>query len=136
MKTIGYARVSTRDQSLAMQRQALVDAGCDVIHTDEASGAVVGRKGLQTALRGVQDGNMLVVWKLDRLGRLMRHVVTTVLDLGTSTGKLLLSVFGWLAGVERDLTIERTRAAFAAAKRRGVELNASDVDHARRTNRQ
>ena len=155
MKTIGYARVSTRDQSLAMQRQALVDAGCEVIHTDEASGALATRKGLQAALKGVQDGDTLVVWKLDRLGRSMRHVVTTVLDLdargvrfrsltesidlGTSTGKLLLSVFGWLAEVERDLTIERTRAALAAAKRRGVKLgrrpklNASDVDHARRT---
>lgn len=154
MKTIGYARVSTREQSLAMQRQALVDAGCDVIHTDEASGALAIRKGLQAALKGVHASDTLVVWKLDRLGRSMGHVVATVLDLdargvrfrslteaidlGTPTGKLLLSVFGWLAEVERDLTVERTRLALAAARRRGVKLGrrpkltSVDVDHARR----
>ena len=151
---VGYARVSTRDQSLETQRQALQKARCEAIYTDTASGASAARKGLREALSAVQAGDTLVVWKLDRLGRSMAHVVGTVLelnargvgfrslteaiDLAAPTGKLLLSIFGWLAEVERDLTVERTRAALEAARRRGVKLGrrpkltGADVDHARR----
>lgn len=155
MKTIGYARVSTRDQNLDVQRQALLAAGCDVVFDDKASGASVDRSGLARALEAAAPGDVLVVWKLDRLGRSMQHVVNTVLDLDrrgvgfrslteaidlqSSTGKLLLSVFGWLGEVERDLTVERTKTALDAARRRGVKLgrkrklSATDIEHARRS---
>ena len=155
MRLIGYARVSTRDQTVAAQREALLAAGCELIFDDTVSGATKSRSGLDQALAALAPGDVLVVWKLDRLGRSMQHVVNTVLDLDrrgigfrslteaidlmSSTGKLLLSVFGWLGEVERDLTKERTRAGLAAAKRRGVKLGrrpkltAADVDHARRT---
>jgi DNA invertase Pin-like site-specific DNA recombinase len=154
MTMIGYARVSTRDQNVAAQREALLAAGCETIFDDTVSGATQSRSGLNKAMAALRPGDVLVVWKLDRLGRSMQHVVNTVLDLDrkgigfrslteaidltSSTGKLLLSVFGWLAEVERDLTTERTKAGLAAAKRRGVQLgrkrklNAADVDHARR----
>lgn len=154
MKVIGYARVSTRDQTADLQRQALRAAGCDLVFEDTVSGASRSRGGLDQALTQLAPGDVLVVWKLDRLGRSMQHVVNTVLDLDargigfrslteaidltSSTGKLLLSVFGWLAETERELIMERTRAGLAAAKRRGVQLgrhrklSATDVDHARR----
>lgn len=154
MKSIGYARVSTRDQTVDPQRQALLAVGCDPIFDDTISGTTKRRSGLDEALAALQPGDVLVVWKLDRLGRSMQHVVNTVLDLDrrgigfrslteaidltSSTGKLLLSVFGWLAEVERDLTTERTKAGLAAAKRRGVKLGRKrklttiDVEHARR----
>lgn len=154
MKMIGYARVSTRDQNLSAQRDALIASGCDIIFDDTVSGATKRRSGLDKALAALAPGDVLVVWKLDRLGRSMQHVVNTVLDLdrrgigfrslteaidlSSSTGKLLLSVFGWLAEVERDLTTERTKAGLAAAKRRGVKLgrkrklNTKDIEHARR----
>jgi DNA invertase Pin-like site-specific DNA recombinase len=154
MKMIGYARVSTRDQNVAVQREALLAAGCETIFDDTISGSTKSRSGLNKAMAALMPGDVLVVWKLDRLGRSMQHVVNTVLDLDrrgigfrslteaidltSSTGKLLLSVFGWLAEVERDLTTERTKAGLAAAKRRGVKLGrkpkltAADVDHARR----
>ncbi|MBB3862837.1 DNA invertase Pin-like site-specific DNA recombinase [Novosphingobium hassiacum] len=155
MKLIGYARVSTRDQTAAPQREALRAAGCATIFEDTMSGASRHRSGLDQALGQLAPGDVLVVWKLDRLGRSMQHVVNIVLDLDrrgigfrslteaidltSSTGKLLLSVFGWLGEVERDLTMERTRVGLAAAKRRGVQLGrrrkltVADVDHARRT---
>jgi DNA invertase Pin-like site-specific DNA recombinase len=151
---VGYARVSTRDQNVDAQRQALLAAGCDLIFDDTISGSTKSRSGLNQAMAALSSGDVLVVWKLDRLGRSMQHVVNTVLDLdkrgigfrslteaidlSSSTGKLLLSVFGWLAEVERDLTTERTKAGLAAAKRRGVQLGRkrkltpNDVEHARR----
>ena len=154
MKMIGYARVSTRDQNVAAQREALVAAGCDPIFDDTISGSTKSRSGLDKAMAALAPGDVLVVWKLDRLGRSMQHVVNTVLDLdrrgigfrslteaidlSSSSGKLLLSIFGWLAEVERDLTTERTKAGLAAAKRRGVtlgrkrKLTGNDVAHARR----
>lgn len=153
MKMVGYARVSTRDQNVDAQRQALLAAGCDLVFEDTISGTTKSRSGLNQAMAALSSGDVLVVWKLDRLGRSMQHVVNTVLDLdkrgigfrslteaidlSSSTGKLLLSVFGWLAEVERDLTTERTKAGLAAAKRRGVQLGrkrkltANDVAHAR-----
>jgi DNA invertase Pin-like site-specific DNA recombinase len=154
MKMIGYARVSTRDQNVAAQREALLAAGCETIFDDTISGSTKSRSGLDKAMAALVPGDVLVVWKLDRLGRSMQHVVNTVLDLDrrgigfrslteaidltSSTGKLLLSVFGWLAEVERDLTTERTKAGLAAAKRRGVKLGrrpkltGNDIAHARR----
>lgn len=154
MKMVGYARVSTRDQNVDAQRQALLAAGCDLVFEDTISGTTKSRSGLNQAMAALSSGDVLVVWKLDRLGRSMQHVVNTVLDLdkrgigfrslteaidlSSSTGKLLLSVFGWLAEVERDLTTERTKAGLAAAKRRGVQLGRkrkltpNDVAHARR----
>jgi DNA invertase Pin-like site-specific DNA recombinase len=154
MKMVGYARVSTRDQNVDAQRQALLTAGCDLVFEDTISGTTKSRSGLDQALAELSSGDVLVVWKLDRLGRSMQHVVNTVLDLdkrgigfrslteaidlSSSTGKLLLSIFGWLAEVERDLTTERTKAGLAAAKRRGVQLGRkrkltpNDVAHARR----
>jgi DNA invertase Pin-like site-specific DNA recombinase len=139
---------------VAAQREAMLAAGCDTIFDDTISGSTKSRSGLDKAMVALVPGDVLVVWKLDRLGRSMQHVVNTVLDLDrrgigfrsltealdltSSTGKLLLSVFGWLAEVERDLTTERTKAGLAAAKRRGVKLGrkpkltAADVDHARR----
>lgn len=152
---VGYARVSTRDQNLDIQREALLAAGCSMIFDDKASGASIDRSGLAQALAAVGPGDVLVVWKLDRLGRSMQKVVNTVLDLDrrgvgfkslteaidlqNSTGKLLLSVFGWLGEVERDLSIERTKTALDAARRRGVKLgrkrklSATDIEHARRS---
>ena len=152
---VGYARVSTRDQSPALQLDALRAVGCERVFEEMASGAKEDRPQLLAALDHMRAGDVLVVWKLDRLGRSMQHVVNTVLDLDrrgigfrslteaidltSSTGKLLLSVFGWLGEVERDLTMERTRVGLAAAKRRGVQLGrrrkltVADVDHARRT---
>ena len=151
---IGYARVSTEDQRADMQVAALKAAGCSHVFTDTASGSAHKRLELKRCLDSLRAGDVLVVWKLDRLGRSMQHVVNTVLDLDrrgigfrslteaidltSSTGKLLLSVFGWLAEVERDLTTERTKAGLAAAKRRGVQLGrkrkltGNDVTHARR----
>jgi len=154
MKLVGYGRVSRRDQKLDPQLDALQAAGCDPIFTDKASGASTARAGLANALKALEPGDVLVVWKLDRFGRSMQSTVNMVLDLhargigfrsltegidlGSQTGKLLLSIFGWLAEVERDRTIERTAAALETAKRRGVKLGrkrkltAADVDHARR----
>jgi DNA invertase Pin-like site-specific DNA recombinase len=154
MAMIGYARVSTREQNVDAQREALLAVGCDTIFDDVVSGSTQSRTGLDKALGELVAGDVLVVWKLDRLGRSMQHVVNIVLDLDRrgigfrslteaidlsgSSGKLLLSIFGWLAEVERDLITERTKAGLAAAKRRGVtlgrrrKLTSNDIDHARR----
>lgn len=155
MKIVGYARVSRRDQKLDHQLEALKAAGCDPIFSDKATGATTTRAGMSDALASLEPGDVLIVWKLDRFGRSMQSVVNMVLDLhargigfrsltegidlNNQTGKLLLSIFSWLAEVERDRTIERTAAALATAKRRGVKLGrkpkltAADVTHARRT---
>src|SRR5829696_376525 len=127
---IGYARVSTTEQTLALQRDALQQAGCDRIFTDTASGAVE-RKGLEEALSFVRTGDTVVVWKLDRLGRSLRHLIDTInsmqargvgfrslteqIDTTTSGGKLVFHVFGALAEFERDLIRERTQAGLMAA---------------------
>ena len=132
---IGYARVSTPDQNLDLQRDALQTAGCKRIYTDTASGAKGERPGLEEALRECRTGDTLVVWKLDRLGRSLPHLVETVhdllarevgfrslqenLDTTTSGGKLIFHVFAALAEFERDLIRERTQAGLAAARARG-----------------
>ena len=123
---IGYARISTTDQTLALQKDALNAAGCDRIFTDTASGSRTDRPGLAEALTYVRAGDTLVVWRLDRLGRSLAHLIETVrklqvrgvqfrslqeqLDTATSGGKLIFHVFGALAEFERDLIRGRTMA--------------------------
>lgn len=132
---IGYARVSTDDQALALQQDALEKAGCDQVFTDTVSGAQTERPGLSQALAYCRPGDTLVVWKLDRLGRsltdLIRwlaalqeqgigfHSLTEQIDTTSPGGKLVFHLFGALAEFERDLIRERTRAGLAAARARG-----------------
>lgn len=132
---VGYARVSTDDQNLDLQRDALTGAGCERIFTDVASGARDDRTGLAEAVAFLRPGDTLAVWKLDRLGRSLRHLIETVtalqarkigfrslqesIDTTTSGGKLVFHVFGALAEFERDLVRERTRAGLQAARARG-----------------
>src|SRR4249919_976304 len=132
---LGYARVSTHDQTLALQQDALTQAGCDRIFTDTASGAKAERQGLEEALSHVRRGDTLVVWKLDRLGRSLPHLIETItglqergigfkslteqIDTTTSGGKLIFHVFGALAEFEREVIRERTQAGLTAARARG-----------------
>ncbi len=132
---VGYARVSTQDQTLALQQDALLKSGCERIFTDTASGARIQRTGLEEALGFVRPGDTLVVWRLDRLGRSLKHLIETVntlqergigfrsltenIDTTSSGGKLVFHVFGALAEFERDLIRERTQAGLAAARARG-----------------
>ena len=132
---IGYARVSTLDQNLDLQEDALKAAGCEKIYTDKAGGTRAERPGLERALAELRAGDRLVVWKLDRLGRSLRHLIETVtalrdrgvgfqsvqeaIDTTTSGGKLIFHVFGALAEFERDIIQERTLAGLAAARARG-----------------
>ena len=132
---IGYARVSTADQNPDLQEDALQKAGCEKIFRDVASGAVDSRKGLAEAIDYARDGDTLVVWKLDRLGRSLKHLIETVnglaarkigfqslresMDTTTSGGKLIFHVFGALAEFERELIRERTQAGLRAARARG-----------------
>src|SRR3954467_3250206 len=134
---IGYARVSTLDQNLDLQEDALKAAGCEKIYTDKAGGTRAERPGLERALADLRAGDRLVVWKLDRLGRSLRHLIETVtalrdrgvgfqsvqeaIDTTTSGGKLIFHVFGALAEFERDIIRERTLAGLAAARARGRE---------------
>jgi DNA invertase Pin-like site-specific DNA recombinase len=132
---IGYARVSTQEQTLALQQDALQKAGCAKLFTDTISGAKEERLGLSQALEFMRSGDTLVVWKLDRLGRSLKHLIETIttlhnkgidfkslteqIDTTTSGGKLIFHVFGALAEFERDLIRERTQAGLAAARARG-----------------
>ena len=132
---VGYARVSTPEQSLDLQRDALVKAGCERVFEDVASGAQADRPGLAEALAFVRPGDTLAVWKLDRLGRSLPHLIEAVtalrerqigfrslqesLDTTTSGGKLVFHVFAALAEFERDIIRERTNAGLAAARARG-----------------
>ncbi|QFY43390.1 helix-turn-helix domain-containing protein [Candidatus Methylospira mobilis] len=132
---VGYARVSTNDQHLDLQQDALRAAQCDDIYTDTASGAKMQRPGLTDALKQCRSGDTLVVWKLDRLGRSLPHLVETVRDLvargvgfkslqenidtTTSGGKLIFHIFASLAEFERDIIRERTHAGLSAARARG-----------------
>ena len=139
---IGYARVSKADgsQSLDLQRDALAGAGVapEAIYEDAASGRKDNRPGLEACLKALRGGDVLVVWKLDRLGRDLKHLVTTVQDLAergiglkvltgqgaqidttTPTGKLIFGIFASLAEFERELIRERTLAGLAAARARG-----------------
>ena len=132
---IGYARVSTQDQDLRLQYDALHEAQCDKIYEDKASGVKASRDGLTLALETVREGDSLVVWKLDRLGRSLKDLVAIVCDLeqrgvhfkcltdqidtATPSGRFFFHVMASLAQMERDLTIERTRAGLEAARRQG-----------------
>jgi DNA invertase Pin-like site-specific DNA recombinase len=97
----------------------LQKAGCETIFRDQASGAKSERAGLADALAHVRKGDVLVVWKLDRLGRSLPHLIATVIDTTTPGGRLIFHVFGALGQFERDLIRERTRAGLSAAAARG-----------------
>ena len=132
---IGYARVSTADQKLSLQHDALERAGCDRVFDDLASGARTDRPGLADALAYLRAGDTLVVWKLDRLGRSMSHLIDKIgelasrgigfrsltenIDTTTPGGMLVFNIFGSLAQFERDLIRERTQAGLSAARERG-----------------
>lgn len=132
---IGYARVSTEEQILDLQVDALTVAGCAKLYTDICSGSRSDRPELAKALDYVREGDTFVVWRLDRLGRSVRHLIETVnwfeergvgfkslqenIDTTTSTGKLTFHIFAALAQFERDLIAERTKAGLEAARRRG-----------------
>jgi DNA invertase Pin-like site-specific DNA recombinase len=132
---IGYARVSTQEQNLDLQLDALKRAGCEKVFSDTASGAKAARPSLEQALSHARKGDTLVVWKLDRLGRSLRHLIDTIqalsgrgvgfksiqesIDTTTPGGKLVFHVFGALAEFERDLVKERTNAGLASARARG-----------------
>jgi DNA invertase Pin-like site-specific DNA recombinase len=135
MALLGYARVSTLEQDPALQLDALAVAGCERLFTDKASGAIDERGELVRALDHACVGDTLVVWRLDRLGRSLRHLVETVtelqhrgvgfkslsesIDTTTPGGKLVFHLFAALAEFERDLIRERTRAGLEAARARG-----------------
>ncbi|EIV8704237.1 recombinase family protein [Escherichia coli] len=132
---IGYVRVSTNDQNTALQRNALDSAECELIFEDKISGKTSERPGLKKVLRILSEGDTLVVWKLDRLGRSMRHLVVLVeelrerginfrsltdsIDTSTPMGRFFFHVMGALAEMERELIVERTRAGLAAARAKG-----------------
>ena len=136
---IGYARISTIDQNLDLQIDALTEEGCEKIYRDEGvSGAKTKRPGLQKALKALKPNDVLVVWKLDRLGRSMRHLIeitstleekqigfcslSDAIDTSTPGGKLYFHLMGAFAEFERNLISERTKAGMAAAKARGVRI--------------
>ncbi len=129
---IGYARVSTHEQNLNPQTDALKQAGCERIFKDQISGARKERPGLQDALDFAREGDTLLVWRLDRLGRSLKNLINIIaglekrgiglrslqesIDTTTSGGRLIFHVFGALAEFERNLIRERTRAGLAAAR--------------------
>jgi DNA invertase Pin-like site-specific DNA recombinase len=135
-KYVGYARVSTADQNLTLQTRELKAAGCKSIFTDKVSGAKSERPGLDDCLKTLHPGDTLVVWRLDRLGRSMQHLVSVVTDLKargigfrslrdgaidttTASGELVFNIFAALAQFEAELIRERTRAGLSAARARG-----------------
>lgn len=135
---VGYARVSTADQNTDLQINALRAAGCRVIHQDKITGTAQTRDGLDRALASIGHGEKLVVWKLDRLGRSIPHVMTVIAELnergaslisltenfdtGTEAGELYSTILALFAHVERRMISQRTRAGLRAAKERGVVL--------------
>src|SRR2546429_7764169 len=141
---IGYARVSTDEQNLAMQLDALRAAGCEKIHEDKASGVLNGRKGLTEALKGCASGDVLVVWKLDRLARSLHDLVViaealkgrgvglkiltgegAAVDTTHAQGRMIFGILAVMAGFVREMISERTKAGMEAAKRRGVRAGRS-----------
>ena len=132
---IGYARVSTQDQSLELQRQALSQAGCQKVFEDHVSGAKTERPGLAKAWETLREGDTLVVWKLDRLGRSVKQLVnlvgelhqqgvqfkslTDAIDTMTPSGRFFFHVMASLAEMERELIVERTRAGLEVARQLG-----------------
>lgn len=132
---IGYARVSTLEQNEALQHDALIAAGCQRVFVDKASGKLEHRHALDAMLDQLRPGDSVTVWRLDRLGRSLRHLIdvvaelecrsvtfrslTEAIDTSTPGGKLTFHLFGALAEFERDLIRERTMAGLAAARARG-----------------
>jgi DNA invertase Pin-like site-specific DNA recombinase len=152
---IGYARVSTTDQTSALQLDALKAAGCERVFADEGfSGSASKRPALDKALATLKPGDVLTVWKLDRLGRSLSHLIQIAEDLGkrgigfrslseaidttTPQGVLIFNIMGALAQFERSLIIERTRAGLAAARLRGTKvgrkpkLTLEQIEHAKK----
>lgn len=154
MAKIGYARTSTEEQNLALQLDALNEAGCETIYHDEGlSGVALKRSGLEQALAALKSGDTLTVWKLDRLGRSLSHLIELIdrlgkngvgfqslsesIDTTSAGGRLLFHLMGALAEFERALIAERTKAGMKAAKQRGKHvgrphtLSTVQVEHAR-----
>lgn len=150
---VGYARVSTDDQNFDLQTDALKSAGCGELFTDQVSGVAADKVGLTKALAYLREGDTLVVWKLDRLGRTVKGLVELVdllktrgiqfrsltdgIDTGTPAGRFFFHMMAALAEMERDLIRERTNAGLAAARARGrlggrkPKLDASKLESAR-----
>jgi DNA invertase Pin-like site-specific DNA recombinase len=132
---IGYARVSTKEQSLSMQVDALKKAGCDLVHEEIASGAKTARPVLEEIIRNIREDDVLVIWKLDRLGRNLAHLVHLTnkliekkvglislndpIDTSTAQGRMIFGIFATLAEFERELIRERTQAGLKSARARG-----------------
>ncbi len=132
---VGYARVSTHEQNLDLQRDALQKAGCEKIFQDTVSGIASARPGIKDAISFLREGDTLIVWRLDRLGRSLKHLIKLVamleekqisfvslketINTTNPSGKLIFHIFGALAEFERDLISERTKAGLAAARARG-----------------
>jgi DNA invertase Pin-like site-specific DNA recombinase len=132
---IGYARISTQDQNLALQHSELLKAGCEKIYDDTSTGSRANRVGLNTVLDVLRKGDTLIVWKLDRLGRSLKHLIEIItilttkevnfksitdnIDTSTTSGRFFFHVMGSLAEMERELIIERTKAGLKIAKERG-----------------
>lgn len=137
MANVGYARVSTHEQHLDQQIAALEQAGCIRVFQEKVSGTRTDRPEMVRALEYLREGDTLVVWRLDRLGRSLQHLIQVVgdlqgrgvgfrsiheaIDTTTSAGRLTFHVFGALAEFERDLIIDRTKAGLAAARARGAK---------------
>jgi len=138
---IGYARLSTQDQNLELQREALTRAGCQKVFEDKVSGTRAERPGLAKVLEMLRDSDILVVWKLDRLSRSVKQLVDLVgelhkqgvqfksltdsIDTGTPSGRFFFHVMASLAEMERELIVERTRAGLQVARQLGRKGDAS-----------
>jgi DNA invertase Pin-like site-specific DNA recombinase len=151
---VGYPRVSTQGQSLDLQLDALRTAGAERVYSDVASGKRDDRPGLADALKALKQGDVLLIWKLDRLGRSLQHLVEVVselqkrgvglrvltggIDTTSATGRLVFGIFAALAEFERELIRERVTAGLAAAKVRGrqggrrLKITPKQLAHARR----
>ncbi|MBU1169474.1 MAG: recombinase family protein [Proteobacteria bacterium] len=151
---VGYARVSTHEQNLDLQNDALEKCGCEKIFADKVSSVAAARPGIDAAFSYLREGDTLVVWRLDRLGRSLKHLIEMIgelaekkigfksiqesIDTTNSGGRLIFHMFGALAEFERQLIIERTRAGLAAARARGKKggrpksLNDKEIDVALR----
>ncbi|EHL31769.1 hypothetical protein LDG_5931 [Legionella drancourtii LLAP12] len=132
---IGYARVSTDDQNLDLQHDALKNAGCEKFYDDHMSGNKINRPGLEAAIEYAREGDIIIVWRLDRLSRSLKDLIEMIalldgkkigikslhesIDTSSSSGKLIFHIFGALAEFERNLIRERTHAGLQAARARG-----------------
>jgi len=147
---LGYARVSTNDQNLDLQLDALRSHGCERFFSDVVSGAKACRPGLDDMLRDARPDDVIVIWKLDRLGRSLKHLVELVaklnerkiglqslndpVDTTTAQGKLVFNIFASLAEFEREIIRERTNAGLAAARARGRTQGEESLDYQKMLN--